>query len=75
MDGLNEMLVPVRIDRYNGMLVPVRTSFGLRRRGGKTYQRKVNVDMLNAVKSALVLRQSKEALPARIGVDLHRRHQ
>ena len=22
---------------YNGMLVPVRTSFGLRRRGGKTY--------------------------------------
>ena len=22
---------------YNGILVPVRTSFGLRRRGGKTY--------------------------------------
>ena len=32
-----------------------RTSFGLRRRSGKTYayQRKVDVDMLNAVKSML----------------------
>ena len=39
---------------YNGILVPVRTSFGLRWRGGKTtYQRKVDVDMLNAVKSVL----------------------
>ena len=36
---------------YNGILVPVRTSFGLRRRGGKMYQRKVDVDMLNSVKS------------------------
>ena len=37
------------------MLVPVRTSFGLRRRGGKLtmYQRKVDVDMLNAIKSVL----------------------
>ena len=38
------------------MPVPVRTSFGLRRRGGKTYnqyQHKVDVDMLNTVKSAL----------------------
>ena len=31
----------------------MRTSFGLRRRGGKMYQRKVDVDMLNAVKSVL----------------------
>ena len=38
---------------YNGILVPVRTSFGLRRRGGTMYQRKVDVDMLNAVKSVL----------------------
>ena len=40
---------------YNGILVPVRTSFGLRRRGGKTQnvQRKVDVDMLNAIKSVL----------------------
>ena len=34
--------------------VPVRTSFGLRRLGGKTtHQRKVDVDMLNAVKGVL----------------------
>ena len=41
--------------RYNGILVPVRTSFGLRRRAGKRrmYQRKVDVDMLNVVKSVL----------------------
>ena len=40
---------------YNGILVPVRTTFGLRRRGGKRtmYQRKVDVDMLNVVKSVL----------------------
>ena len=32
----------------------MRTSFGLRRRGGTTYQHKVDVDMqLNAVKSVL----------------------
>ena len=31
----------------------MRTSFGLRRRGGTMYQRKVDVDMLNAVKSVL----------------------
>ena len=34
----------------------MRTSFGLRRCGGKTYnvdQRKVDVDMLNALKSML----------------------
>ena len=37
----------------NGILVPVRTSFGLRRRGGTMYQCKVDVDMLNAVKSVL----------------------
>ena len=38
------------------MLVPVRTSFGLRRCGGKTYNVstcKVDVDMLNVVKSVL----------------------
>ena len=44
-------------NRYNGILVPVRTGLGLRRRSGKTYtmyQRiKVDVDMLNAVKSWL----------------------
>ena len=39
--------------RNNGILVPVRTSFGLRRRGGTMYQCKVDVDMLNAVKSVL----------------------
>ena len=38
---------------YNGILVPVRTSFGLHRRGGTMYQRKVDVDILNAVKSVL----------------------
>ena len=42
---------------HNGIiLVPVRTSFGLRQRGGKAYnvyQRKVDVDMLNAVKCVL----------------------
>ena len=40
---------------YNGILVPVRTSFGLRRRSDKTYnyQRRVDVDMLNTVKSVL----------------------
>ena len=40
---------------YNGILVPVRTSFGLRWHGGKMYnvQHKVDVDMLNAVKSVL----------------------
>ena len=38
----------------NGILVPVRTSLtGLRRRGSKMYQCKVDVDMLNAVKSVL----------------------
>ena len=31
----------------------MRTSFGLRRRGGKMYQRKVVVGMLDAVKSVL----------------------
>ena len=31
----------------------MKTSFGLRRRGGKMYQRKVDVDMLNAIKSVL----------------------
>ena len=36
-----------------GILVPVRTSFGLRQRSGTMYQRKVDVDMLNAVKSVL----------------------
>ena len=44
---------------YNGILVPVRTSFGLHRRGGKTYnvsnECKVDVDMLNAVKSVLAM--------------------
>ena len=38
---------------YNGMLVPVRTSFNLRRRREKKrimYQLKVDVDKLNAVK-------------------------
>ena len=37
---------------YNGMLVPVRTSFNLRRRREKTYNvlTKVDVDKLNAVK-------------------------
>ena len=42
---------------HNGILVPVRTSFGLRRRGVAVkrtmYQRKVDVDMLNATKSVL----------------------
>ena len=28
----------------HGILVPVRTSFGLRRRGGTMYQREVDVD-------------------------------
>ena len=39
----------------NGILVPVRTSFSLRRRSGKQrmYQCRVDVDMLNAVKSLL----------------------
>ena len=36
---------------YYELLVPVRISFGLRRRSGKTY--KVDVDMLHAVKSVL----------------------
>ena len=27
----------MQINNYNGILVPVRTSFGLHRRGGKTY--------------------------------------
>ena len=53
---------------YNGILVPVRTSFGLRWRSGKMrmYQHKVDVNMLNAVKSVLAdvsslsLHQSKE---------------
>ena len=48
----------------------MRTSFGLRRRGGRTYNvsTKVDVDMLNAVKSvwltfrALALRQSKDGM-------------
>ena len=39
----------VCLSAYNGILVPVRTSFGLRRR--TMYQRNVDVDMLNAVKS------------------------
>ena len=39
--------------RHNGIQVPVRTSFGLHWRGGTMYQRKVDVDMLNAVKSVL----------------------
>ena len=40
---------------YNGILVPVRTSFGLRQHGSKCtmYQCKVDVDMQNAVKSVL----------------------
>ena len=43
-----------RVLKYNGILVPVRTSFGLRRRGGRTYNVSTyNVDMLNAVKSVL----------------------
>ena len=37
----------------NGILVPVRTSFGLRRHGSKMYQCKVDVDVLNAIKSVL----------------------
>ena len=37
----------------------MRTSFGLRRRGGTMYQRKVDVDMLNAVKSVLADISSK----------------
>ena len=43
------------MNSYNGLLVPVRTSFGLRRRGGKRkmYQRKVDVDMFNDVRSVL----------------------
>ena len=38
--------------KYDGMLVPVRTSFNLRRRREKRimYQLKVDVDKLNAVK-------------------------
>ena len=32
-----EIHVHLKLQRYNGILVPVRTSFGLRRRGGKTY--------------------------------------
>ena len=42
----------VDVHNFNGILVPVRlTSFGLRRRAVKrtTYQRKVDMDMLNAV--------------------------
>ena len=42
--------------RDNGILVPVKTSFSLRRRSGKRrmYQRKaVDVNILNAVKSLL----------------------
>ena len=35
---------------YNGMLVPVRTSFNLRWRREITYQPKVNMDKLNALK-------------------------
>ena len=40
---------------YNGILVPVRTSFSLRRLSDKTkkYQHEVDVDMLNAVNSLL----------------------
>ena len=41
---------------YNGILVPVRTSFGLRLGVAvkrTMYQLKVDVDMLNAVKSVL----------------------
>ena len=40
---------------YNGILVPVRTSFGLCRRSGKNVQCMVDVDMLNTVKSVLDL--------------------
>ena len=44
--------LPVTTESYNGMLVPVRTSFNLRRRREKRimYQLKVDVDKLNAVK-------------------------
>ena len=38
---------------WDGILVPVRTSFGLRSSKTPMYQRKVDVDMLNAVKSVL----------------------
>ena len=38
MGHRNENLVEDKINQYfNGILVPVRTSFGLRRRGGKRY--------------------------------------
>ena len=40
-------------ERHNGILLPVKTSFGLCWRGGTMYQRKVDVDMLNAIKSVL----------------------
>ena len=30
-------VLKVSLFNFNGILVPVRTSFGLRRRGGKTY--------------------------------------
>ena len=44
-----------KLQMCHGILVPVRTSFGLRRRSDKTYnyQRRVDVDMLNTVKSVL----------------------
>ena len=34
---IRHCLVTTTISFYNGILVPVRTSFGLRRRGGKMY--------------------------------------
>ena len=49
------------------MLVPVRTSFGLHRHGSKTYnvqyQSKVDVDMLNTIKSVLADVLSISPLP------------
>ena len=45
-----------KLSDANGTLVPVITSFGLHWHSGKLhtmYQRKVDVDMLNAVKSVL----------------------
>ena len=33
----NYFVILNQVNNYNGILVPVRTGFGLRRRGGKTY--------------------------------------
>ena len=53
VNGSDEPYQTFDSKRYNGTLVPVRTSVDLRQRNGVTVQRNVDVDMLNAVKNVL----------------------